>query len=1500
MESKYYPLTHAQKRIWYMEKMNDSSLNSIGGTVIFKEPVRLDLLENSIRNFVQSNDIFKLKFVDKHGEPKQYQLPFTSTDYSVRLFDFTKEKSPKQAFKDWVETESSIPFKMDEEEQLFYFALFKISESESGYLVKFHHLISDGWSIQLMTEHISDTYIQLIEGKSLQIDRMPSYLEYIEKEQSYLSSSRFKKDKDFWENQFLDLPDSTFLINSNDHVGKRKTYNLDEDLSIKINDFVTVNKCSMNTFFLSIYFTYLYRFHHASDLILGMPVLNRSGKKEKTVFGMFTSTMPVRYQMEENETFLNTVSKVNKKVMKCLFHQKYPYDLLIRDIQKETGHIGTLFNTSVNYYNTKLNQEINQIPIENVEFYNGNQLFDLQIIIKEWLGSGKLSLNFDYKLVRYSEEQINAIYESMIYLIEQVVLDPTKNINQYTIVTESSKNKQLYEFNDTNKEYPNDLCIHQLFEQQVEKTPLHIAVAEKEKEYTYQDVNRTANKLAHHLVKKGVKKGGVVGLLAENSFESVVGMFGIMKAGAAYVPIDPNYPIERIQYILNESDIQILLTTNHIELHEFNGMIVDLHTVTDMTESATNLNLTYNSSDLAYMIYTSGTTGKPKGTMIEHKGLVNYSTWAKDTYIETEKDTFAFFTSIAFDLTITSIYPPLINGNRLIVYREDERDNIYVLYRIINERKANIIKLTPSQMSLLKGETYANHAVKKFIVGGEKLTIRLAQDIYSVFNERIDILNEYGPTETVVGCMIHRFQPNEEQGESVSIGLPIQNVQIYLLDSNLQPIHSNASGDLYISGDGVARGYFKNQALTDEKFIPNPFIKEQKMYKSGDRGRFLADGTIEYINRNDTQVKIRGNRIELGEIESLLYRHEAIEWALVLDNEDKFGTKFLCVYFKALHSLTDYELISYLQRYIPDYMIPSSYTEIKEIPLTNNGKVDHSKLPNPLLKQTPIHSAQIEQATTAKEVLLLNVVHEVMGIEDDNVNINFYHLGGDSIKAIQVSAKLNERGYQLKPKQILANPIIKNMSKCIEENDKHSIDQFIVEGNIPATPILSWFLEQNFQDPDYYHQSILLKMEDRIEKRVIEKAMEELIIVHDALRMNFNKTTKEFYYNNKLLTTPFTIIEYQLGNMVDKEQYQVIFKESQKLKLSFDIENDCLIKAALFNLGQNEKRLLLVAHHIIIDGVSWRILFNDLTELVKAIQMKNKPKSLVKTHSYQKWAETLEQEKDLFKKELGDWQFVLSQSSLLFDVQGLHTEGTKENKIMKGFLRPEQTKKLITTANSAFHTETNDLLVTALLLALKEYSGHEKILLELESHGRQEWTDKLNLTRTVGWFTSMYPAFFQIGVDDLTHNIISVKEQIRSIPNGGIGYGVLRYLNKLLPSTGNQKFIRFNYLGDIGDDMKNEWFEYTSEVDVSKDSSENNHLTSQIDINAIIVNQALTITFEYSTEFFNEESLTRLMSLFIHHLTMVIDHCEQQQGTYTPSDFDGAQLSQDEIDLLFQ
>ncbi|MGG4442190.1 edeine non-ribosomal peptide synthetase EdeP [Brevibacillus fortis] len=1488
-----YPLSHPQKRIWYTEKLHPHlPVHTLGGMVRVQGKVKLDVLEAAIHLFIQKNDALRLNYQE---EETVLQFVGEYEPQPLQVFDFRREPNAPDRCRQFMQTLFEKPFSIGQE-PLSYFGLIQLSDEESGYFVKLHHLIADGWSISIMTEQIAQFYDTLLAGGSVHVGDEHAYQAFVDREHAYSLSERFEKDKRYWRDKFQSLPVITTLQKATDTTeGKRKVYSFNREDSTRIREFANQMKCSLNSLFVALVSLYLQRCTRQEEIVIGTPLLNRSGKVERKIFGMFTSTMPFRLAVPMEMDALDYVKYVNRELTSCFFHQKYPYDLLAQELELKKHGYESLFQICVNYYSTQLPFTIGGYPVTNEEFYNGHQLYSLQVIIREWATDERLTLELDYKIAEYTEDDVDQIADHLVRLLNQMIANPEVPLSNLNFLADEELALQLKAWNDTAASYPSQKTVVQLFEEQVKRSPQGVALESEGRMLTFQELHDQVNRLAQSLRNRGVGPGVIVALLADHSPEMIIGLLGVLKAGGAYLPIDPQLPSQRIEYLLSDSGADLLLRhTTRTDAISWSKEILELGDSSLYRNDGAILESVNQPDDLAYVIYTSGSTGNPKGVMVTHRGLVNYIWWAKDRYLTSPDEAFAFYSSVAFDLTVTSIFCPLIKGNRMVIYPHS--DSEFVLSRIFSDGRSHVVKLTPAHLFLLQEIALPCTTVKRVIVGGEDLKVSMARGIHAKWNGQIEILNEYGPTETVVGCMIYQYDPETDVEGSVPIGHPISNVQLYVLDSYGKPIPIGTTGELFISGDSMARGYFNREELTQERFLPDPFQPGKMMYKTGDLVRYRPNGVMEYLGRADYQVKIHGYRIELGEIEQQLLSHPSVREAVVIDRIDTWGRKYLCAYLITETAFQEKELREELARRLPTYMIPSQIMQLEQFPLTSNGKVDRKQLPEPVIERMGA-----EEATTPRDEfdkLLVEVYEGVLGHSPLGLHDPFSQLGGDSIKAIQVSYRLHQRGIKIPVRDILLYDTIAELKASRDWNwEVERISQEPCTGELPLSPIISWFLSQHFRNADHWNQSLLLESKEKITLEEFEASLSALVHHHDCLRLNYSAKDGKLFYNERHLTSSVSVTRIDLSSLPQDEQERKMLEAMRACAASFNLEESLLFTGCLFECGPDKpQRLFLTAHHLVVDGVSWRILLEDLMSALSCVK-RNEPIVLPeKTHSMQAWLQEVsafyQSEQPI--KEKAYWDMVSIPADKLPTDHDLGEDLVENSATSTRTLSAEVTSQLLTMANRMFNTVPQDLLVAALTRTLRDVFKRERLLLEMESHGRESSIHAMNVTRTVGWFTSMYPVLIETNSTNRTDHLKEVKEKLRQIPMGGLGFG---WLHPHQLEAEEKSHVRFNYLGSVDNQPTDDLVLVGGNLTV--DAGAGNHLTALLDVAALIRQGELQVSVTYSLQKYRKETMEKLLESFSNELEQLIDHCCRQEAPeFTPSDFEDVELTQKELDLL--
>jgi amino acid adenylation domain-containing protein/non-ribosomal peptide synthase protein (TIGR01720 family) len=1055
-----------------------------------------------------------------------------------------------------------------------------------------------------------------------------------------------------------------------------------------------------------------------------------------------------------------------------------------------------------------------------------------------------------------------------------------KNIN---IIGESELNDRIRVLNNTECAYPEKTVV-ELFKESVENNPDKTALEFEHQYVTYRELEERSNQLANFIINRGIKNNDRVAIMAVHSIELVVAILAVMKSGAAYVPLDPEYPSERIKFILRDSDSSLLLTNFDtedgiqigIELVNMNQL--DWERYSDQAPESSN-----HWRDLAYIMYTSGSTGKPKGVMVEHRGLTNYAVWARKMYLKDEEESIPLYSSIGFDLTVTSIFVPLISGNKIVIYGKDEDD--FELFRIIRENKVTVIKLTPAHLSLLKDLDIIKSSVKRLIVGGENLKVSLARSTADKFGQNIEIYNEYGPTEAVVGCMIHKFDQNRDTSTSVPIGLPADNVQIYILDDNLNIVPQGVIGNLYVSGHGISRGYLNREVLTEEKFIENLFIRGERMYRTGDTARYMKGGTLEYIGREDNQVKIRGHRVEMEEIENCLLDNSAVKRAVVYVKVDTNGNKTVNASIIENETISDVELKQWLSKFLPQYMLPNHYFFMDDFPLTINGKIDYDRLPSMKVKDK---DKEFQAPKNEMEVKFLAIMQEVLETDNISMNDNFYELGGDSIKALQISAKLANVGLNLKAKNLLTDDTLFSMAKHITETKK-IVNQEVASGTMPTTPIIKWFLRNQFVQENEYNQYVTLEFHRSLNIKDVTIAVNELIRHHDSLRINYNRANDKLFYNEAHQRDDIKVPCIQMGEKKDDLDNAII----EKASVNFNIESSILFQVTMFEYSEDQTIVLFTAHHLIVDGVSWRIIVEDFINILNQLKNNEEVKLPLKTTSLKAWSESLQAYGNYnFGSEKFFWKNILNKQ-FEYPVDYNNEMDTVENSFtINRILSESMTQNLKSIVRTSYNMQIDEALITSLIITLNKMTGKNEITIEIEKSGRKEFDDNIDISRTIGWFTTIFPAYFECYTERGEYDIRNLKEQLRKIPNGGFHYGMFSFEHS------SNNFVRFNYLGDFDNIIKDSGIDLLT---IGLNNHPKNLLTSIMDIGCMIRNRKLELFITYSRNKFRDESMESFINCYLDVLETYFAHGNTDRAVngFTPSDFDAVDISQEDLNVLF-
>ena len=1010
-----YSLTKPQQAIWAMEQYFGGSIANITGSLMFDEAVDLHALQTALNKTIEQCDSLRIRLTIQDGTPMQTISAFAPREFEIVYFEAESE------FESWVQVLAQTPFDLYGE--LYRFCIVEIGK-RTGFVFHLHHLTVDAWTLGLITGAI----MRNLKGE---ISLLHSYMDCHTAEREYETSSRYEKDKNWFLSRFEQCMEPAYLSDrqAKSIASERQNFAVSEADSARLQAFCTEYSISPYLLFIQTLATYIFRIKDATDMYIGTTILNRAGKAERETPGIFVNTIPVLFHVDEDKSVLENLYESAEIISGVFRHQKYQYMDILKDIRENYGFTDRLYDVMLNYQNAELVDS----GVETGWHFCGCQGESLNIHINDRQHEGVFHLDYDYQTELFTSDEIKQLHEHLMNLLFGTIENPGKKPQELKLLSDDEYRKVVFDFNDTAVDFSKDKCVHQLFEEQVERTPDAIAVVFESMEYTYRQINEMASSLAHILRETGVGRNDIVAIIARRSYKVIIAQFAVLKAGGAYLPIDPSYPKERIEYILADANCKSALVLNSgIDLSSAIDL-ADENIFTGNRSLSANLN---EAGDLCYCVYTSGSTGLPKGILITHTNVMNYiydnPYGVVGKIITPEMNTIVSITTIGFDIYVTESLLALVNGLTVVFADDTETRDPKSFSKLIENHDVDIVQTTPSVMNMLLSDPSCTSfltKLKKIILGGEVLDAQSVENIVK-YTDAAAIYNIYGPTETTVWVS---FAP-VVSSSNITIGKPIANTQIYILDKRLKPLPIGAAGELCIAGANVAKGYLNRPELTAEKFVKNPF-GEGALYRTGDLARRREDGNIEFIGRTDGQVKLRGMRVELGEIESAISGCADVRQVVLSVKTDTDGRQYLCAYY--LGDEIDAKTVrASLTKKLPQYMIPHFFIRMESFPATTSGKTDRKALPTPdfaALQSDTEYAAPV----TNEERALVELMQKVLNVRQIGLNDNFFDLGCDSLKAIEFVSKAHYEGIDFTLQDVFDHPTASELIHFMKEGGRY-------------------------------------------------------------------------------------------------------------------------------------------------------------------------------------------------------------------------------------------------------------------------------------------------------------------------------------------------------------------------------------------------------------------------------------------------------------------------------
>jgi amino acid adenylation domain-containing protein/non-ribosomal peptide synthase protein (TIGR01720 family)/FkbM family methyltransferase len=1430
---------------------------------------------------------------------------------------------------------------------LMRLALLRLDDHSYHLLWSYHHLILDGWSFSRLIVEAFTFYEALRRGETPTLEEPRPFRDYI----AWLRRGDLGAAEAFWRRELSGLTAATPLAPDHQPRGARaegpvegaeRHAELSASMTAALAAWARRHQITLGTAVQGAWALLLSRHADERDVVFGAVTSGRSATLPgiESMLGLFINTLPVRVKVEPDQLLADWLRGLQARQAAAREHEHSPLTQVQAWSEIPRGQ--PLFQSLTAFENYPVNAAVREgvgsLRMEAVELPETTN-YPLTLMAA---GGTRLSLRLMYDRRWFGAP---AAERRLLHFQALLAAFPEHGgtLRDLPSLTHAERHQLLLEWNDTAAGTSREELIHQLFESRAARQPEAVAAVCGGEELTYGALNRLSNQLARHLRGLGLGAGDLVGVYLERSLEMIPAVLGVLKAGAAYVPLDADYPRGRIEWILGRLNIRCLLTQNarlpllaELDLPALeHAVCLDRQNGPAAPPAASALRLWQRADlerlpvadlpaaagpdDTAYIIFTSGSTGTPKGVVLRHRPVVNLIRWVNETFGLKESDRGLFVTSLCFDLSVYDIFGLLAAGGSIHVAGKAQVRDPQELLRLLRAEPITFWDSAPAALQQLASWLVAPAAgeaggqLRLVFLSGDWVPVGLPDQVRSAF-PAAQVIALGGATEAAIWSNYFAVDEVGEDWVSIPYGRPIANARYHVLDERLEPCPVGVAGDLYIAGGCLASGYAAAPELTAERFLPDPFSEQGGafLYWTGDRARYLPDGNLEFLGRRDHQVKIRGFRIELGEIEAVLNQHPGIADSVVLVREDTPGHRRLVAYLVPCRQPAPEarELRELLASRLPDYMMPAAFVTLAALPVTANGKLDRRSLPAPEAT-VMVEGGAFTAPRTAVEESLVAIWTELLRVERVGVHDNFFELGGDSILSIQIVSRAARAGLQIAPNQLFTHPTVAELAAVAGTVAPVLEEQRPVIGRAPLMPSQHWFFEQELADPHHFHQAILLQAQPPLDPRFLAASLGHLLAHHDALRLRFRVTAAGWEqeiagWGDRAPLVPLTVLD--LSAVEEERQAGAVVAAATDLQAGCDLTAGPLLRAALFRLGEGRQdRLLIAVHHLAVDGVSWRILLEDLASLYRQLGAGQAPVLPPKTTSFRRWSELLTEHANgpTMQAELAYW--TAPERALAAPLPVDHPGGLNTVTSARGVtvvLGAVETKALLQEVPAAYRTQIADVLLAAFVDAFDAWTGSPSLLVELEGHGREEIFAGVDLSRTVGWLTTFFPVLLdRRGIAGPGELLKKIKEDLRAVPGRGLGYGLLRYLRQAPDTAGllslSQPEVSFNYLGQLDQALPESGLLAPAPESSGRSQSLRQHRRYLLTINASVLGGELQVHWGYSENLHRRATIEHLANAFLKALRALITHCRSAAaGGYTPADFPLARLDQRHLDRL--
>jgi amino acid adenylation domain-containing protein len=1472
-------MSYAQQRLWFLAQLEGPSATyNMPAILKLTGKLNIEALRQTFITLVERHQSLRLCFPDVGGEVTIQEVfvydPLTITDLSQ-----LPEMEQQQELQRLAQNHATQAFNLIKG-QLLQLHLLIIDDCEQMLLFNMHHIISDGWSIDVLIREWVAIYSALLQGQTPNLVPLSiQYSDYAAWQRNWLQGEVLQRQLNYWTNQLSELPELLELPTdfSRPAVQSYRGTHLLSDINPKMTQQLKIlsqqQGCTLFMTLLAAFNVLLYRYSGQEDILIGSPIAGRTHSQTENLIGFFANTLVLRTQIPNRITFTDLLKQVRKTALSAYAHQDIPFEHLVEHLNPERSlSYSPLFQVMFVLQNNEESElSLPELTIQPVIQETPIAKFDLTLNVSET--DNYLTLVWEYATDLFQVDTIQRMAEHFAILLESITQNPESDIHLLPLLTEA-ETQQLIKWQGTETHYPKDKTIVDLFEEQVEKNPNHIALVFGEQQLNYQELNQLANQLAYSLITLNVQANTMVGLCVERSLEMVVGLLGILKANGAYVPLDPEYPQERLRFMLEDSQVSVLLTQSHMQarLPKLQAKILCLDDIEIFQHQSTdNLKLRCRTDDLAYVIYTSGSTGRPKGVCVPHHAVVRLVK-NTDYAVFNSEQIFLQYAPSSFDAATLEIWGALLHSAKLVVMPA-QRKSLEELAKILKLENISVLWLTSSLFNvMLEEHPDSLRGVKQLLTGGEALSV---PHIHKALRQLPDtqLINGYGPTENTTFTCCYPIS-DQNYSNSIPIGKPIANTQVFIVDKNHQPLPVGGVGELVTSGAGLARGYLNRPSLTAEKFIEvDIFGKRERIYKTGDLARWLPDGNLEYLGRIDHQIKLRGFRIELGEIEAVLSQHDATN-EVVVTLYERDGNKFLAAYL-TLHQIIKPQILrDYLKAGLPDYMIPTSFTVLDKMPLTPNGKIDRRALPEP----DAFESSENIVPRTETESLLTTLWSAVLKVEVNSVNAHFFDLGGHSLMATQLVSRIRDSFAIDMPLRVLfEHPVLSEMANWLDQQQRgHSLPPIMpMSEDLPLVMSYAqqrlWFIAQLEGHSATYNIPVALKLTGELDSEVLRQTFITLVERHLSLRLCFPEVNGEATVEEIPVYDPLTISD--LTRLSETEQQTEVQNMAQiHATQLFDLAKGQLLQLHLLILNDHEQVLLFNMHHIISDGWSMGVLIRDWVQIYNALSQKQSPNLEplpIQYPDYAIWQRNWLQGKVL-QRQLDYWSHQLANAPELLELPTDFPRPAMQSYCGAHWLSnisPKLTQQIKNISQQQGCTLFMTLLAVFCTLIYR-YSGQDDILIGSPIASRtQSQTENI-----IGFFVNTL--VLRTHIENKT-TFADLLKQIRQIALSAYAHQDIPF-EHLVENLNPERSLSYSPLFQVMFTLQNHEESEINLPELSIQTLEQESTIAKFDLtlNVSDTSDHLALSWEYATDLFKANTIQRMAEHFAILLEGIVQNTE--------------------------